>query len=216
MEAVPIRPRPGPGRRGGKKRAIRRRIRGLPARSVVLAEDETDLLLFPPLRASRSPRGRPKEVALSGWNGRRVVFGAMSLRTGHRVFVPRERQRAGDFQAFLRLLHYRYRGWHVALLLDEDPSHTAAGSTDLAEEFGMELLWLPKRSPKLNPLDTLWGQAKDVISANKQYATIDEQVERFITHLSGLSRKEALHTSGVFSKDFWLRHSLSKDFCPPA
>jgi hypothetical protein len=94
---------------------------------VVLAEDETDLLLFPPLRAAWSPRGRPKEVLLCGRNARRVVFGAMNLTTGRRLLLPRERQRAGDFQAFLRAVHSAYRGWHVAMLLDEDPSHTAKG-----------------------------------------------------------------------------------------
>jgi hypothetical protein len=54
------------------------------------------------------------------------------------------------------------------------------------------------------------GQGKDVISANKQYATIDEQVERFLGHLRSLSNQEALHTSGVLSKKFWLRGALSK------
>lgn len=174
------------------------------------------MLLLPPLRAGWAKRGQPFDVPISGRNARRVVFGAMNLRTGSRLFLARERQRAADFQAFLRLVHDRYRGWHVALLLDEDSSHTAARSRALAEEFRMDLLWLPKRAPKLNPMDTLWGQGKDVISANKQYATIDEQVERFIGHLSGLSRKGALHTSGVLSGDFWLSNALSKDFCGPA
>jgi transposase len=90
----------------------------------------------------------------------------MNLRTGSRLFVPREKGRSGDFQAFLEEVRSRYRGWHVALLLDEDPSHTAKASLRAAE--GMTLLWLPKRSPKLNPLETLWGQGKDIISANKQ------------------------------------------------
>jgi hypothetical protein len=92
----------------------------------------------------------------------------------------------------------------VALLLDEDPCHTAKAS--LREAEGMTLLWLPKRSPKLNPMDTLWGQGKDVISANKQYATIDEQVDRFLGHLRSLTNQEALHTSGALSKKFWLKH----------
>jgi hypothetical protein len=174
----------------------------------VLAEDETDLLLFPPLRAAWSPRGRPKEVLLSGRNARRVVFGAMNLRTGRRLFLPREHQRAADFQAFLRVVHYYYRGWHVALLLDEDASHTAKGSVQLAGWFDIDLLWLPKRSPKLNPMDTLWGQGKDVVSADKQYADLDDQVGRFIGHLESLSAREALHTAGVFSKSFWLKSVL--------
>jgi hypothetical protein len=53
---------------GGKKRQILRHIRGLPPRSVVLAEDETDLLLFPPLRSCWSPVGQPTEVVLCGRN----------------------------------------------------------------------------------------------------------------------------------------------------
>jgi hypothetical protein len=175
---------------------------------VVLAEDETDLLLFPPLRAAWSKRGEVARVWLSGRNARRVIFGAMNLRTGTRLFVPRQKGRSGDFQALLAEIRWAYRGWHVALLLDEDPCHTAQASLGAAE--GMTLLWLPKRSPKLNPMDTLWGQSKDIISANKQYATIDEQVERFLDHLWSLSDHEALHTSGVLSKKFWLRGALSK------
>jgi hypothetical protein len=197
-----------------KKRRIRRQIRGLPRRSVVLAEDETDLLLFPPLRAGWSLRGEPAEVHISGRNARRVVFGAMNLSTGTRLLLPQPRGRAANFQAFLKEVRWHYRGWHVAMLLDEDPSHTAKGSLGAAE--GMTLMGLPKRAPELNPMDTLWGQGKDVVAANKQYATIDDQVDRFLNHLLSMSGREALHTSGVLSDDFWLRAALSKNFCGPA
>jgi DDE superfamily endonuclease len=187
---------------------MRRQIRGLRPRSVLLAEDETDLLLFPPLRACWALRGQPKEVLLSGRNARRVVFGAMNLRTGSRLFLAREHQRAADFQAFLRLVHHHSRGWHVALLLDEDSSHTAGASQKLASWFDTELIWLPKRSPKLNPMDHLWGDGKDEISANRQYAIIEDQVDGFIGYLSNLSAWEALQKAGVFSKRFWLRSVL--------
>jgi DDE superfamily endonuclease len=180
----------------------------LPPRSVLLAEDETDLLLFPPQRACWSLRGQPKEVLLSGRNARRVVFGAMNLHTGTRLFLAREHQRAEDFQAFPRVVHHHYRSWHVALPLDEDSSHTAGASRELATWFDSELIWLPKRSPKLNPMDHLWGNGKDEISANRQYATIDDQVDRFIQYLSNLSAWEALHKAGVLSKRFWMRSVL--------
>lgn len=183
---------------------------------MVLVEDETDLLLFPPLRAMWSPRGQPARVMLSGWNARRVVFGCMNLATGHRLFQIRRHQRAQDFQAFLHQVHRQYRGWQVTLLLDSDSSHTANGSQALAAQMGIRLLWLPKRAPELNPMDTLWGQGKDAMSANKQCTNIDEQAESFITYLSSLSNKEALQTSGVLSPHFWLRHVLSKNFCVPA
>jgi transposase len=184
----------------------------LPERSVLLVEDETDLLLFPPLRATWSPRGQPAQVLLTGWNAKRV-FGAMNLVTGHRLFHVRLHQRAADFQAYLRFVHEHYRGWRVTMLLGENPSHTAQGSRRLADQLGVRLLWLPKRCPELNPMDTLWGQAKDVISANKQYASLDQQVDLFISHLYSLSNKEALRTSGVLSSHFWLHRILSKKFC---
>ena len=197
-----------PTRSARKKRQIRREIRRLPSRSVLLAEDETDLLLFPPLRANWSRRGEPSQVVLSGRNARRVVFGAMNLRTGTRLFLVRQHQTQKDFQAFLKMIHDHYRGWHVAMLLDSDSSHTAGGSQQLAREFNIELLWLPKRSPELNPIDHLWGQAKDIVSANLQYATIDDHVAAFIEYLQALSPWEVRYTSGVLSKRFWLKSVL--------
>jgi hypothetical protein len=58
------------------------------------------------------------------------------------------------------LVRHQYHAWHVALLPDEDPSHTAKSSVALTREMGMTLIFLPKRAPELNPIDTLWGQAK--------------------------------------------------------
>jgi DDE superfamily endonuclease len=175
---------------------------------VLLAEDETDLLLFPPLRSGWALQGESLEVPISGRNARRVIFGAMNLDTGSRCLMPRQHQRAADFQEFLRLLHCHYRAWHLALLLDEDSSHTAKASQRLAEMLSIELIWLPKRCPELNPLDHLWGKAKEVISGNKQYATIDAQVDRFLQYLESLSPWEALHLSGTLSDNFWLQSVL--------
>ena len=104
----------------------------------------------------------------------------------------------------------------MALLLDEDRSHSAKSSVALATGMDMTLIFLPKRAPELNPIDTLWGQAKDLVSANKQYACLDEQVERFLAYLSAWSNREALTTAGVCAPDFWLNNLLSKNFCGSA
>jgi DDE superfamily endonuclease len=159
-----------------KKVQIRREISQLPPRCVKLFEDETDLLLFPPLRAAWGVRGRPLKVPISGFNARRVVFGTINIDTGHRLFLARRRQRGEDFRAFLSMIHNRYRSWQVALLLDEDPSHTANGSKVLAAEMGISLIWLPKRCPELNGMDHLWGHGKDHILANRQYLEPTEKM----------------------------------------
>src|SRR5438105_11273308 len=105
-----------PNRR--KKTAIRRRLKNLPPRSVAMFEDETDLLLFPPLRAAWALRGQETPVPISGVNAKRVVYGILNIKTGN-----------------------------------EHSSHTAAGTQRLATQLNMEFLWLPNRSPHLNPMD---------------------------------------------------------------
>jgi hypothetical protein len=180
----------------------------LPARCVKLFEDETDLLLFPPLRAAWGRRGQALEVPLSGFNARRVLFGTVNITTGHRLFLARQRQRGEDFRAFLPMIRRHYRGWEVAVLLDEDPSHTAADSQRLAEQLRIELIWLPKRCPELNGMDHLWGHGKDHRSANKPYGAIEEQAADFVAYLQGLSNRQALRQAGILSEDFWLRGTL--------
>jgi transposase len=172
---------------------------------VLLFEDETDLLLFPPLRSGWAKRGEPFRVVLSGWNAKRVVFGAINPETGHRVFLPRLRGRSADFQEFLYTVHHHYRTRPVALLLDEGPSHTAHKSQRIAADLEMKLLWLPKRSPELNPLEGLWGDGKDHVCANRQYASIDDEVQRFIDYLNDLPSHAALEKAGVLSDNFWLK-----------
>jgi hypothetical protein len=191
-------------RTGRKKRYIRRRLKKLGPRGVVLFEDETDLLLFPPLRASWSLRGEPAEVPISGVNAKRIAFGAINARTGTRLFLLQKNHRQESFQAFLDLVHQHYRSWQVAMVLDEERGHTAHASQALASRRNIELLWLPKRSPHLNPMDHLWRHGKENICANWQYANIDDEVESFFVYLYSLTPTEALRKAGLLSGSFWL------------
>ncbi len=50
-------------------------------------------------------------------------------------------------------------------------------------------MWLPERAAEPNPMDTLSGQAKGVVAANKQDATIEDRVNRPLP--SGESRGPA-------------------------
>jgi hypothetical protein len=119
-------------------RAIRKRVRNLPAGCVRLFEDETDLLLFPPLRAGWFLRGKRAEVPICGENGKRTVFG-IDVDTGRRIFVAREGACAVDFQARLRLIRQGYRNQAVALLLDGASRHSADASEERAADSDIEL-----------------------------------------------------------------------------
>ena len=177
----------------------------------MLFEDETDLLLFPPLQGGWSPRGQALAVPISGHNARRTLFGTIHLLSGHRLVLAQQRQRAVEFCEFLDILLWHYRGWHVVVLLDEDSSHTAGESQSLAEDLGMEFLPLPNRAPELNGMDQLWRRCKQTISGNFQYGSIDQHVDRFIDYVLRLPTREAFRKAGLLSPDFWLRDYLDRD-----
>jgi len=183
---------------------IRLTIRNAPKDVAILFEDETDLLLFPPLRKAWMPRGTTKEIRLSGWNEKRIIFGALNVRTGNLITLDRSKNRGDDFRFFLRRLRFMYRRWPVYLILDRHPGHWNSESKRLARKLNIKLLWLPKRAPELNPMDELWGQIKDQVCSNHQFEEMEDEVEIFLETLHDLPPKFLLHTSGINSKNFWL------------
>ena len=203
--------RPGLDLRGARSprvrrrlRRIRQKVRNLPPGCVKLFEDETDLLLFPPLRAGWFERGKPAKVAITGWNAKRTVFGTIDVDTGRRTFVVRAGICAPDFHANLRSVREAYGDRKVALLLDKASRHTADTSKRLAAELGIELIWLPPRGTNVNPMDRLWRWGKEKICDNRQHHYIDSQASRFVEYLLSLSPQEALRKAGMLSGRFWL------------
>lgn len=203
--------RPGLDLRGAKSPRVRRRlglirkkVRSLPPGCIKLFEDETDLLLFPPLQAGWFERGKPAKVPISGWNAKRTVFGTIDVETGHRTFVVRPSICAPDFHATLRSVRDAYGERKVALLLDKASRHTAGTSGRLAAELGIELIWLPPRATNVNPMDRLWRFGKERICANRQHPDIDTQADMFVKYLLSLPPQEALRKAGILSGRFWL------------
>lgn len=163
------------------------------------------LRLFPVLRRAWALRGEQAHVAIRGCNAKRVVFGALNLRTGHRSILRRPNMEQAHFQAFLRLVREAYPGRRIALLLDEAPSHRAAKSQSLAADLDIELIWLPKQWAELNAMDQLWRELKGHISANYQYPTIEEHAAAAEQWIRSLTATEALRKAGIRSKNFWLK-----------
>ena len=180
----------------------------MPTDAVLLFEDETILRLFPILRRAWALRGVQARIAISGRNAKRVLFGTINPRTGHRVLMRAPNMRQEHFQAFLRLLRRSYPGRQLWLLLDEASCHTAPKSQALAAQLDIVLVWLPKQCSELNAMDQLWRGLKDKISANYQYADIDEHADFAEQWIMSLTRSEALRKASVLSKNFWLKSFL--------
>jgi transposase len=182
---------------------------------VLLFVDATRLRLFPPLRSVWARKGEQARVPVTGRNAKRVLFGAVNVRTGHRIVVQRRGQGAPDVQVLFQAVRRCYRrAATVWLLLDEASAHTAAGTQQLAAQLSIELVWLPKQWPELNAMDQLWRELKRLIAANRQAASIDELAEQAAQWVRGLSKQEALRKAGILSPCFWLKNLL-QHFCGP-
>ena len=97
--------------------------------------------LFPPLRAAWALKGTQAVVPITGRNAKRVLFGAIDLRTARRVVLICSHAGQADAQAFLRALRRRYRGagW-LWLLTDRASAHTAPQTQALADRLRMRLV----------------------------------------------------------------------------
>ena len=182
---------------------------------MVLAIDWTILRLFPPLRAAWARIGTQAEVPITGANAKRVLFGAIHVRTGHRVVLKRSRAGGADARAFLTELRSRYRGWGtLCLLLDRASGHTDRKTQALAAQLNIRFFWLPKHAPELNPMDQLWRPMKQYVAANRQAKTIDQLADEAEAWILRLSPLEARRKAGLLSRKSWLRHLL-QDFWRP-
>ena len=181
---------------------------------MLLCCDWTLLRLFPPLRAAWARKGIQATVPITGANAKRVLFGAINLRTAHRVVLIRPRAGAADAQAFLRELRRRYRtAGTIWLLLDRASAHTAARTQMLAAALGIRFLWLPKQAPELNAMDQLWRELKRLIAANRQAISANALASDAADWVLGLTPQQA-RKAGMASQHYWLRN-LVRDFWPP-
>lgn len=177
----------------------------MPADAVLLFEDETVLRLLPLLRRAWGLRGEPLCIGITGRNAKRVLFGALNPRTGHRLLQQAPNMKQLHFQSFLHRLRRAYREHPIWLLLDEAPCHIAPRSQALARQLNIELLCLPKQCSELNAMDQLWREMKGNLSANYQYPTIDEHTAFAQAWLLSLTDTEAKRKAGILSKNFWLQ-----------
>ena len=166
--------------------------------------DETGLREFPPLRAGWARLGEQAEVVVSGRNARRTVFGAPNAATGELVRLVRPRGRTADAVALVEALGAVRPGVPRLLVWDDAPPHHPKLVKAAAAEAGVELAFLPFRSPEPMPLEDLWRGLKRVVAANRCYASMDELAERAEAWLDGMPDAERRRCGLDSSRFDWL------------
>ena len=166
--------------------------------------DETIITETPPLYSCYGYRGEQVRVAISGHRAKRVVHGALNIRTGALLLLISDAWEQWSHHYFLAMIRAYWRGWHIVLFEDRGTPHTADDSLARAQQLGVELRFLPVATPELNAMDHLWRHVKRDVLANRPTRSIDTSADLACHYLLDLSPQQRLQKAGVLSGKFWL------------
>jgi transposase len=166
--------------------------------------DEVIITETPPLYCCYGRMGQQVSVPITGNRAKRIVHGALNIKTGELLLLITEVWDEVTHQFFLEMIHRHWRGWQIILFEDRGTPHTAEESLSLAKTLGMQVRLLPRACPELNAMDHLFRFVKSRGVANQPTRSIDESAMSACDSLYSLSRQERLTKAGVLSGDFWL------------
>jgi transposase len=135
----------------------------------IVAIDECDLHLLPPVRAMWQRIRTQVHLPTPGKNVKQPVFGGLDVRTGQWFYRLSERKRTTDFIAFLTLLLAAYPTGVIYLILDNASIHSSKVLlTWLGTQARLQPVYLPTYSGhRLNPVEKVWWRFKGFIAANR-------------------------------------------------
>ena len=166
--------------------------------------DETIITETPPLSSCYGHRGQQVCVPITGNRAKRVLHGALNVRTGALALLITDQWDQATHQYFLTMVRSQWRGWHIVLFEDRGSPHTADESLAVAAALHLELRFLPVATPELNAMDQLWKHVKRDALANRPTRSIDASAQAACRYILDMRGQERLRRAGVLSGNFWL------------
>jgi len=183
----------------GLKRGLKGRVR-----TGILRPDETILTATPPLDSCYGQIGEQVRVPITGNRSRRILHGAINVKTGDVALLITQEWTRGTHQGSLSVTRSPWRGWKVVLVGDRASQHTSPDSLEWAEELGIEVRLLPQATPELNARDHVWEPTQREALGDREAVTIDGSALAACRHVIDLSPEDRLRRAGVLSGNFWL------------
>ena len=131
------------------------------------------------------------------------VFGGYHWHSGHVTYRTAERKNSDSFIAFLEQLLADYPRQHLILVMDNASYHhskTTRAAFSLYEER-LLVIWLPKYSPFLNPIERFWLHFKQLAVANRLHrslADLQQSVDDVMAQQNRLTHPNRLRLSDKF------------------
>ena len=163
----------------------------------VLAEDETQVKRFPPLRRQWQPVGEQRPVRVPEGNDERTLYGTLDLTSGQTHVQAYEKGRSDYTIEYLESVLEQIEG-QILLVWDQVSWHTSNEVTRWLESCNrIETYLLPVRSPETNPMEDLWRKLKEQVAACLE-RSLNALLESCHRYFETLSPKQTLQTAGVY------------------
>jgi transposase len=135
---------------------------------VLLFGDEAEALTHPYLAQAWARKGADLRIPAPGQAAKVALLGVLDWASRTLVVHTSRTKRSTDFIALLEDLDRRYGpqpgrdGKPVVLVLDNGPIHTskATRAALVARAHWLTIEWLPKYTPELNDIETVWRDLK--------------------------------------------------------
>jgi transposase len=166
--------------------------------------DETIITETPPLYCCYGHIGEQVRVPITGNRSKRILHGAINVRSGDVVLLITEEWVNQTHQIFLSMIRSHWRGWNIVLFEDRASQHTSPESRQWAKDLGIEVRLLPRAAPELNAMDHLWRHTKRATVGSRATSTVAQSALDACQYILDLSRQDRLRQAGILSGNFWL------------
>lgn len=166
--------------------------------------DEMIVTETPPLYSCYCQKGKQACVPITGNRAKRIVHGAINIKSGEVLLLITLEWVQETHQYFLEMIRSHWRGWNIVLFEDRGSPHTAEESFELAMDLGIEIRLLPRATPELNAMDHLWRHVKGRALSNRQTESVEKSALQACQYIYDLSPRERLQKAGTLSENFWL------------
>ena len=166
--------------------------------------DETIITETPPLYSAYGHVGVQIRVPITGNRAKRILHGAINIKSGDVALLITDEWVNETHQAFLSMIRSHWRGWNIVLFEDRAGQHKSPESLAYAEQLGIEVRLLPRATPELNAMDHLWRHTKREAVGSRATETVERSALDACQYIIDLSPYDRLQQAGVLSGDFWL------------